>query len=47
MCVFKEIQIVCVCVCLCVRAGAYEPPEGRKECPTTQYSVERRGHLNG
>ena len=27
--------------------GAYEPPEGRKECPTPHYSVERRLNLNG
>ena len=31
---------------LYVRAGAYEPPEGRKERPTLHYSVERHLILN-
>ena len=30
-----------------ILAGAYEPPEGRKERPTPHYSVERHLNLNG
>ena len=32
--------------CSYIIPGAYEPPEGRKECPTPHYSVKRHLNLN-